>query len=204
MTFTARHHRREGLPDALPDALNLAALGWAVYPIRKSRWDEKAQPARWHWPSTGEGGHPRHSCTTDEAKIRTMDWSWCWVGVRPEPSGLVVVDCDKNHQARPGVDGVENWQRLCDRNGCPPAPFQVTPSGGLHFFFRRRRAARFRVGQLNGIDLFGKSGITVAGPGYAWVRTPVECPPPVAPGWLDRAVASGWRQRRLPRSRSGR
>lgn len=159
-------------------AQRFARRGWHVFPIRRDTGGR--------WPTLSDPAHPRHQATKSIPRIQRMDWEAAWVGLRPEPSRLVVVDLD-NKNGKHGVSALEDF---LDGRELPRAPWQKTPHG-RHMFFRRRHHGRFRVG-TNGVDLIGKGGVTIDGPGYNWIVTPWQLRPPVLPDYLDEIVMRGW------------
>ncbi|TWP51241.1 bifunctional DNA primase/polymerase [Lentzea tibetensis] len=121
--------------DLLTTALNLAARGWRVFPVRPG---EKVTAIRQY----------EQRATTDPARIRR-----CWsagpynIGIAAGPSGLVVIDLDP---AKPGEKPPPPWDQpgitcgldvlavLCEQAGqqLPLDTYTVTtPSGGLHLYF---------------------------------------------------------------------
>lgn len=105
-------------------ALKYAELGWHVFPCAGKI------------PAIPGAGGFRHA-TNDTGKINEW-WSGryrqCNIGVWPRPSGLIVLDIDRK---RPDQDGLERLNELESYLGkLPHTPTQLTPSGGLHMFYR--------------------------------------------------------------------
>ncbi|MFG2789970.1 bifunctional DNA primase/polymerase [Streptomyces sp. NPDC048419] len=130
----------------LAAALQAAARGWCVHPLRPGGKGSALHGER-ACPRTGEcaGGHVKweQRATTDPDRIRGA-WSTGAfnVGIAPGPSGLVVVDLDvpkeeeqKGSSAAPG--GATSFMALCERAGESwPTTYMVrTPSGGMHLYF---------------------------------------------------------------------
>ena len=160
-------------------ALRLARLGWHVFPIRKNR---RHPEGHMHWPNTRDPGHPRHLSTADPATVKRFDWSGeCWIGLRPQPSRILAVDLDQHGDG----DGLDTWVRWTRNRPIPDSPSQSSPRG-RHLFFRARMPV-YRT-KIEGVDLIGKAGVTIDGPGYAWDedRAPWEISLPDAPAWVLR------------------
>ncbi|GEM_PF-732239 len=156
---------RTGDPGALLDAaLNCAAHGWHVFPIRPRAKKPPAFPD--HNAATCTGTDPRcrsgHTgweprATTDPGRIRR---AWAHtpynIGIATGPSHLVVIDLDtpKPGQApppawvQPGItSGADVLAALCERHGqpFPTATFTVrTGRGGLHLYFTTPPGIRLR------------------------------------------------------------
>ncbi len=132
-------------PAMLDVALNCAARGWPVFPIRPR---SKRPPAVTNW---------ENRATTDPARIAR-----CWqhgpynVGIATGPARLVVIDLDvpkPGHApppewARPGIgEGADVLADLCERHG-QPFPFGTftvrTPRGGWHLYFTAPPDAQIR------------------------------------------------------------
>ncbi len=182
----------------LTAALEAAARGWAVFPLRPGA-KRAALHHQTHCPRTGPcwDGHakPEQRATTDPERIAR-----CWangpfnVGVATGPSGLVVVDLDKpkGNGDVDMPDGMTNLLALCERAGQQlPATHTVrTASGGWHMYFTARAGARLgntagRLGPL--IDTRAWGGHVVAAGsvvnGSAYITS--DATPVVAlPGWL--------------------
>jgi hypothetical protein len=175
----------------LAAALELAALGWHVFPCASGA----KQPAlRENWQDLA---------TTDTGRIR----SW-WarqeynIGIACGPSGLVVIDLDVARDASADVapaSGADSLQRLCTIHGqrYPADTYTVdTPSGGSHLYFTAPpvpvRNSAGRLGPLIDVRAAGGyvvgAGSRIDGRGYA-VRggfLPLALP---FPGWIARLLA---------------
>ena len=106
----------------LKDALQYAGKGLYVFPLREN--DKRPQIKGW-----------QENATTDETQIR--EWWTTWpkanIGIVCGLSGLTVVDVDMKHD----VDGIKNWEALCFDHGIDDKTrTAVTPSGGIHLYYR--------------------------------------------------------------------
>ncbi|MFE7358854.1 bifunctional DNA primase/polymerase [Streptomyces sp. NPDC057543] len=189
------HEARSALLSA---ALDAAARGWAVFPLRPG-----GKPPALHGeascPRTGDctTGHRKweQRATTDPDRIHR---AWATgrfnVGIATGPSGLVVVDLDmpKPNSSADTPCGVTTFKALCERTGqAVPATYRVrTASGGEHLYFTAPDGIRIgnsagKLGRL--IDIRGVGGYVV-GPGSRVSRGvyTVADYVPVAklPGWL--------------------
>ncbi|NUP43060.1 MAG: DNA primase [Streptomyces sp.] len=133
-------------PTLLSAALEAAARGWYVFPLRPG----SKQPAlhgadRCRITGDCADGHLKweQRAGTDPRRI-----ALCWetypanVAIATGPSGLVVVDLDvpKEKSGKGSSDtpnGVNSFLALCERAGQPwPSTYTVrTPSGGMHLYF---------------------------------------------------------------------
>lgn len=155
-------------PDLLSEALELARLGWSVFPIYP----------RSKKPFVASRGYL--DATQGEAQIR----AW-WervpdanIGIACGASGLVVLDVD------PRNGGNESLAALEAKHGPLPATLEArTGGGGRHFYF----IGNLRKGVLGpGLDLQGAGAYVVAPPSvtegpYTW--TTGGAPAPV-PSWF--------------------
>jgi hypothetical protein len=159
--------------DLLDAALTYAARGWPVLPCR---------PAT-KVPSTTHGCK---DATTDTDVIRHWWGRWIPDGnvaiATGTISGLVVVDLDCKGDA----DGFANWAQLMADQSVAYAPTRcvVTPSGGLHLYFRHPGAGT-RIGQRPlgpGVDVRADGGFVVAPPSVtATGRYELDVDAPLAP-----------------------
>lgn len=120
--------------ELLPAALNYAAKGYPVFPALLIN-GEKKPLVKW---GKGEDGHAdltKRRASIDPETIRAWwaRWPVAMIGMATgKPSGVVVLDVDRKN----GVDGLANLRRAgIDPYSLTPI-FAVTPSGGLHFFFK--------------------------------------------------------------------
>ncbi|MGP3635975.1 bifunctional DNA primase/polymerase [Streptomyces sp. 24-1644] len=134
------HEARSALLSA---ALDAAACGWAVFPLRPG-----GKPPALHGeascPRTGDctAGHRKweQRATTDPDRIhRAWSAGRFNVGVATGPSGLVVVDLDmpKPNSSADTPCGATTFKALCERTGqVVPTTYRVrTASGGQHLYF---------------------------------------------------------------------
>ncbi|MFD3491153.1 bifunctional DNA primase/polymerase [Streptomyces sp. NPDC058690] len=127
----------------LSAALDAAARGWAVFPLRPG-----SKPPALHGeascPRTGDctTGHRKweQRATTDPDRIhRAWSAGRFNIGIATGPSGLVVVDLDlpKPNSIADTPCGVTTFKALCERTGqAVPSTYRVrTASGGEHLYF---------------------------------------------------------------------
>jgi hypothetical protein len=190
----------------LAAALDVAARGWHVFPLRPGT---KVPALHGHDACPGAGacqdGHVgwEQRATTDPDRIRAA-WSRgpFNIGLATGPSGLLVVDLDT---AKPGQTPPDDWDMpgvrdgqdvlavLADRHGhpVPGDTFTVaTPSGGLHLYYRAPNSERLRntQGSLGWkVDTRAHGGYVVAAGSIVDGRT-YEClsdqDPALLPAWL--------------------
>jgi hypothetical protein len=195
----------------LTAALNAAARGWHVFPLRPGS-KRPAGHDEEHCPHTGRcaTGHSKWEdrATTDPAKIRAA-WTHAFygVGIATGPSGLCVIDLDVPKAGDPPIP--EKWAKAGATNGedtiaivaeeaGQPVPGDTltvrTPSGGLHLYYAVPAGVELRstVGDRgNGlgwkVDTRAWGGQVVA-PGSATGSGPYEflCDSSVSvlPAWL--------------------
>lgn len=162
--------------DFLAQALELASLGWHVFPLNRSAKTPMA------------GGRGYLDATTDPDQIRVW-WTRfpdANIGIACGASGLVVLDVD------PRNGGEETLARLVARHGPLPATLEARSRGsaqpGRHLYFR----GELRKGVLGpGLDLLGAGAYVVAPPSvvvapYEW--TTGGEPEPV-PAWFSAGIA---------------
>lgn len=194
-----RPRGRQALLDA---ALNAAARGWPVFPLRPGA-KTPALHGENHCPGTGQCAHGHakweQRATTDPDRIRA---AWAAdvfnVAVCTGPAALVVVDLDllKAKDPKGTPDGVTAFKALCERAGhVPPATRTVrTAGGGRHLYFTAPEGVRMpsTKGVLaRKIDTRAWGGYVVA-PGSATPDGTYEllddAPVAALPGWLLRAL----------------
>lgn len=192
-------------------ALCLAELGWRVFPLQPGS-KKPALHGHSRCPATGicRNGHRgwEQRATANPARIRT-----CWgqvpynIGLATKGSNLVVLDLD---EPKPGERLPDGWSSLGVRSGAavldrlarragevlPETYTVVTPSGGMHLYFRAPAGIELRntAGELGPlIDTRAGGGYVVA-PGSALPEGAYELyddtEPAELPGWLVRALAS--------------
>ncbi|MFE3492851.1 bifunctional DNA primase/polymerase [Streptomyces sp. NPDC059175] len=133
-------------PALLPAALDAAARGWPVHPLRPGT---KRPALHGEAACTRRGyctnGHIKweQRATTDPERI-----ACCWavaafnVGIATGPAGLVVIDLDMPKQKGKGSSdtpcGVRTFQALCERAGgtVPVTRTVRTARGGMHLYFQ--------------------------------------------------------------------
>ncbi|MEU6545664.1 bifunctional DNA primase/polymerase [Streptomyces sp. NPDC046859] len=185
-------------PALLSAALDAAARGWPVIPLRPGG---KRPALHGESSCTGWGecaaGHRKweQRATTDPNRIRT---AWAAgpfnVGIATGPAGLLVVDLDvpKGKGSSDAPYGATTFMALCERAGhTVPTTYRVrTASGGAHLYFTAPDGVRLTNTQdVLGphIDTRAVGGYVVA-PGSTTTAGAYEVtdPAPVAPlpGWL--------------------
>ncbi|MGW3103095.1 bifunctional DNA primase/polymerase [Streptomyces sp. NPDC001100] len=131
----------------LTAALNTAARGWHVFPLRPgSKQPALHGAARCRTTGDCADGHLKweQRASTDPHRI-----AQCWethpanIAIATGPSGLLVVDLDvpKEQNGKGSSDtsdGVSSFLALCARAGQTwPTTYTVrTPSGGMHLYFQ--------------------------------------------------------------------
>lgn len=193
------HEARSAL---LPAALDAAARGWPVIPLRPCSKVPALHGER-RCPGTGgcAAGHRtfEQRATTDPARIER-----CWatgpfnVGIATGPARLLVVDLDtlKPTDEKGTPDGAANFRALCERAGhAVPATRRVrTPSGGEHLYFTAPSGVRFTntTGTLTpkvdtrawGGQVVASGSVTPQGPYTVLDDAPVAN----LPEWLQKAL----------------
>ncbi|MFH9550947.1 bifunctional DNA primase/polymerase [Streptomyces sp. NPDC017435] len=184
--------------DLLNAALDAAARGWHVFPLRPGT-KRPALHGEHSCPRIGPcaDGHRKweQRATTDPDRIRAT-WSHgpFNVGIATGPSRLLVVDLDvpKDKGSSDAPDGAATFGALCERAGHPvPATYRTrTASGGTHLYFNAPTGIRLTntagtVGELVDTRAWGgyvvaAGSITPAGP-YEALCGPVAAS---LPGWL--------------------
>ncbi|MEU7283376.1 bifunctional DNA primase/polymerase [Streptomyces sp. NPDC045431] len=183
-------------------ALDAAARGWHVFPLRPGSKRPAGHPER-DCPRTGEcaAGHRKweQRATTDPNLIERI-----WqhrpynVGIATGPSGLLVVDLDmpKGKSSSGTPSGVTTFKALCERAGqaVPTTRTVRTASGGLHLYFAAPAGMRLTntAGTLAPlVDTRAWGGYVVA-PGSTIPAGAYEvftaAPVAEAPGWLLDAL----------------
>lgn len=163
----------------------LARLGLRVFPL----WPGTGLPALTGWPQ---------QASADPEQVRawwTGDFAGYGVGLAcGAASGVWVLDLD----VKKGADGIGDLRRLIEANGADYRPFTatwrvVTPSGGVHLYFRwdERCSADGGIGNSSkrvapGVDVRSSGGY-VRAPGTVGYH-PVDAGAPVrfvsAPAWM--------------------
>jgi hypothetical protein len=156
-------------------ALDYAARGWPVFPLRQ----------RTKVPATKHG---YHDATTDPERIRAWWKAMPAANIGIACGAVVVVDVDVHGDAR----GDRTLAELVrDRGPIGWSWSATTPSGGTHYYFAAPSGAnvRRRIGWPGvGLDLLGAGGYVVAPPSrtdageYAWCDD--GAPLATLGGWL--------------------
>ncbi|MFF8843796.1 bifunctional DNA primase/polymerase [Streptomyces sp. NPDC015127] len=188
----------------LPAALDAAARGWPVHPLRPHG---KRPALHGETACTGRGpcasGHVKweQRATTDRERIER-----CWavaafnVGIATGPAGLVVVDLDMPKQKDKGSSdtpsGVTTFEALCERAGqsVPTTRTIRTARGGLHLYFLAPEGVRLHNTQNAlgpNIDTRAWGGYVVA-PGSitpeGTYELTTDAPVASLPAWLLAAL----------------
>ncbi|WP_435610439.1 bifunctional DNA primase/polymerase [Streptomyces sp. C10-9-1] len=198
-------------PGTLQAALDAAARGWAVFPLRPGT-KRPALHGETRCPRTGAcaGRHVKweNRATTDPERI-TRAWTQAPfnIGLATGPSRLVVVDLDMPKDGAAGPTGAEVFATLCERASQPvPNTFRVgTASGGQHLYFTAPDAPRLG----NSAGLLGELVDTRAWGGYVVASGSVtpsgayavldNVPVLPLPGWLLEALTAR-QERARPRT----
>lgn len=122
----------------------------------------------------GDGTAGVHWATTDP---RMVEWAWgqdrlAGIGIAcGKASGLVVVDLDVKSGAN-GMAELDSFMAAWSLE-LPGGPFQVTPSGGIHLWFRLPPGLALpgRTSILPGVDIKSDGGYVVAAPTHIWVES---------------------------------
>jgi P4 family phage/plasmid primase-like protien len=144
----------------LAAALDLAARGFAVHPLRPGgkaalvpKWQERA--------------------TTDPAQIRAWweKWPSANVGVALGLSSHVVIDCDRHHEGQDGVAAFHAWAEANDVE-LGDVPCGITPRDGRHYYFVLPAGVDVgngvdRIPGLPGIEIRAGRKYVVAPPSYS-------------------------------------
>ncbi|WP_328399629.1 bifunctional DNA primase/polymerase [Streptomyces sp. NBC_00390] len=195
------HDRKSAL---LAAALDAAALGWPVLPLRPGG---KRPALHGEDACTRSGdcssGHVKweQRATTDPDRIHAAWTAGAFnVGIATGPAGLLVIDLDKP-KTNSNADtpcGVTTFKALCERTGqaVPTTRTIRTASGGMHLYFTVPAGSRLvnSAGTLAAlVDTRAHGGYVVA-PGsitpagtYAVVD---DRPPAPLPEWLYARLTS--------------
>ncbi|MEV6256852.1 bifunctional DNA primase/polymerase [Nocardia sp. NPDC051929] len=137
-------------------ALDIAARGWPVFPIRPGA---KKPPVFKRWPE---------HASTDPARIHR----W-WnedparnVAIATGPARLCVIDLDPRHMTPPATGFADALTRLATRLTAPvPVTWTVATPHGWHLYYQAPETPRLpcSVGRLgDGIDTRGHGGYVIA------------------------------------------
>lgn len=184
----------------IQDAIHYTGLSLPVFPVHSMDGDsctckagENCKNAAKH-PRTADGFK---SATTDATQVE--QWWATWpnanIGIRTgAASGIWVLDVDVDD------DGMMTFRQLVDEHGALDAPYSVTGSDGLQYYFAwdAARPVKSRARVLPGIDTRGDGGYVIAPPSlhktgnrYEWSNgsVPFESGIKPAPEWLVDLVA---------------
>ncbi|MFI6331091.1 bifunctional DNA primase/polymerase [Micromonospora chersina] len=193
------------MSDLLTAALNHAARGWHVFPLRP---DDKRPAFPDHSADDCTGRDPRcraghvgweARATTDPDRIRR---AWAarpyGIGLACGPSRLVVVDLDRPKDGSAGPTGLDTLADLATAHGAVIAPtYTVTTGrGGTHLYYRHPEAGpalRNTAGTLGPMvdtrahgGYVVAAGSTVAGRAYT---VDLDTDPAPLPAWLAGLLA---------------
>ena len=165
------------LPESLKAALEYAALGWRVHPLKPCA----KSPLLVRWPKRA---------STDAAKIRRWWQMWPDANVGIATGGLLVLD----------VDGPKGAASVAGKH-LPVTPCVRTGNGGWHYYYTSPAGVRLgsRTRLLPGLDVRAEGGYAVAPPSlhpdtgdlYEWAAgfDPDDLPLAPAPDWLVELLA---------------
>lgn len=191
----------------LDEALSYAAAGFPVLPCH---WSTEGVCSCGDRACKSVGKHPRtkkgsKDATTTEAQIRLWwsNWPDASVGIATgSKAGIFVVDIDRGEER----DGFLWLGAVGDE--LPDTPKAVTPSGGVHLFFKypSERSVKQSSDQLcRGVDVRSEGGYVVAAPSvgangvaYAWEDDLREFDAPDAPAWLLDLIGASQERVRAP------
>jgi len=162
-------------PMMLDHALDLAGLGWQVFPCRPTGPKAKA-------PLT-EHGHLEATTDPDQIRAWWSRWPDAMIGA-PVPAALLVLDIDPRHGGDVGIAQLE-----ADHGALPATLTTISGrgDGGKHLYFRRPAGAVTSTRLPKGIDLKA-AGYCVVPPSlhpdtgrpYQWI----DADPVALPEWL--------------------
>lgn len=204
-TATAPANGTGAATDRLAAAIALAERGFAVFPLRPG---SKVPAVREDW----EGLAVR-----DPRRLRELGWPpQANFGVACGPSGLFVLDLDVPKQqqdtegrsgadapsaaARQPRDGAHALRELAAGRPIPRTLTVMTPSGGIHLYFRAPKGPPLRntVARLGPLIDTRAAGGYVVGPGSTIRRKRYEivddAPVAPVPRWIVRELAARSRQ----------
>jgi len=163
----------------LDHALDLAGLGWQVFPCRPTGPKAKA-------PLT-EHGHLEASADPGQIRAWWSRWPNAMIGA-PVPAALLVLDIDPRHGGDVGLAQLEA------DHGVLPATLTTISGrgdGGKHLYFRRLAGAVTSTRLPKGIDLKAAGYCIVppslhpaTGQPYQWI----DADPVALPSWLREVL----------------
>ncbi|MGQ4619879.1 bifunctional DNA primase/polymerase [Nocardia sp. R7R-8] len=137
-------------------ALDIAARGWPVFPIRPGT---KKPPVFKRWPDHASTDPVRIQRWWDQDPARN-------VAIATGPAGLCVIDLDPRHMSPPATGFAEALTRLAARLTAPaPVTWTVATPHGWHLYYRAPQTPRLpcSIGRLgDGIDTRGHGGYVIA------------------------------------------
>ncbi len=200
----------------------MAKLGIWIF---STSWRGRNAQAAHDWAQAGFPVFPCRSADAGQIKAK-RPLVTAWETVKPRPASAVYCEWRRWPDAIPGIhagavgyiildldipktsratgktslDGRETWAALIEGRDVPPIPTVITPSGGMHLWFRMPRGLRLgnRTGRLagSGIDIRGIGGYVIA-PGAVLpdgreYKLADGSPPlseaPELPGWLVEMI----------------
>ena len=156
-TDSSEYGQPPGRCSVLDHALQWAAAGWRVFPLRPK--GKKPLPK----------SHGFLDASSDPEVVAAMTWEVdgapCNIGVATG-NGLVVLDVD----CKNGKNGFDSLTKI----GLTKASLEqfgtfmvLTPSGGVHYYFKSSQAVRSGtdvLGPNSGVDIRGEGGYAVVPP----------------------------------------
>ncbi|MET7772041.1 bifunctional DNA primase/polymerase [Nocardia sp. NPDC005366] len=144
------------VPDLRAVALNLAARGWPVFPVRPGA---KKPPVFKRWPDHASTGPARIHQWWDQDPARN-------VAIATGPAGLCVIDLDPRHMNPPATGFTDALTRLTTRSTAPPpVTWTVATPHGWHLYYQAPDTPRLpcTIGRLaDGIDTRSHGGYIIA------------------------------------------
>ena len=182
-------------------ALDLAARGWPVFPVRPGA---KKPPVFTRWPDHASTDPARIHRWWDQDPARN-------IAIATGTAGLCVIDLDPRHMCPPATGFADALTRLATRISVPvPVTWTVATPHGWHLYYQAPETPRLSctVGRLaDGIDTRSHGGYVLA-PGsrtrhgdytviadHPVADLPAELlgaltPPPPPPAWRVPATAT--------------
>lgn len=152
-TTTARHLDDCGVgPDLRTVALDIAARGWPVFPVRPGA---KKPPVFKRWPEHASTDPTRIHRWWNQDPARN-------IAIATGPARLCVIDLDPRHMSPPAHGFADALTRLPDP---VPVTWTVATPHGWHLYYRAPQTPRLpcSIGRLgDGIDTRGHGGYVIA------------------------------------------
>lgn len=137
-------------------ALETAARGWPVFPVRPGA---KKPPVFKRWPDHASTDPTRIHQWWEQDPARN-------VAIATGPAGLCVIDLDPRHMSPPATGFTDALARLTARSTAPvPVTWTVATPHGWHLYYRAPETPQLpcTVGRLgDGIDTRGHGGYVIA------------------------------------------